>query len=81
MAVSAVETIGPEDATDHVGENGTVRGVVALPHYAARSKSQPTFLNPAKTYPEQIFTAAIFVAIDGERPATHPAASEARRHI
>ena len=27
MAVSAVETIGPEDATDHVGENGTVRGV------------------------------------------------------
>ena len=62
-SLSGVETIRPEDAADHVGENGTVRGVVGLPHYAAGSKSQPTFLNPAKTYPEQIFTAAIFVAV------------------
>ena len=53
-------TIGPEDAADHVGENATVCGVVASAHYAARSRSQPAFLDLGKAYPEQIFTAVIF---------------------
>jgi hypothetical protein len=29
-------------------------------HYAARSRSHPTFLNLGKAYPAQIFTAVIF---------------------
>jgi DNA/RNA endonuclease YhcR with UshA esterase domain len=52
--------ISPEEAAGHVGENATVCGAVVSAHYAARSKSQPTFLNLGKAYPEQIFTAVIF---------------------
>jgi DNA/RNA endonuclease YhcR with UshA esterase domain len=52
--------IPSEEARDHVGENATVCGIVASAHYAARSRSQPTFLNLGKAYPAQIFTAVIF---------------------
>lgn len=48
-----------EEAQNHVGENGCVCGIVASTHYAAHSKSQPTFLNLDKPYPNQIFAAVI----------------------
>jgi DNA/RNA endonuclease YhcR with UshA esterase domain len=57
-AVAAM--IGPDKAAGHIGENATVCGIVASAHYAARSRSEPTFLNLGKAYPEQIFTAVIF---------------------
>jgi DNA/RNA endonuclease YhcR with UshA esterase domain len=52
--------ISPEEAPGHVGENTTVCGTVASAHYAARSKSQPTFPNLGKAYSAQILTAVIF---------------------
>jgi hypothetical protein len=52
--------LNPEEAANHVGEDATVCGAVASAHFAARSRSQPTFLNLGKPYPNQIFTAVIF---------------------
>ena len=57
---AAAASISPEDAAGHVGESATVCGIVSSAHYAARSRSQPTFLNLGKAYPSQIFTAVIF---------------------
>jgi hypothetical protein len=57
---TAAASLSPEEAPGHVGENATVCGIVASAHYAARSKSQPTFLNLGKAYPAQVFTAVIF---------------------
>jgi DNA/RNA endonuclease YhcR with UshA esterase domain len=59
LAAMAAE-LTPEDAAKHVGENATVCGTVASAHYAPRTRSQPTFLNLDKPYPNQIFTAVIF---------------------
>ena len=52
--------LSPEEAQKHVGENTCVCGIVASTHYASHSKSQPTFLNLDKSYPNQPFTAVIF---------------------
>ena len=48
------------EASGHVGENATVCGVVASSKYAATSRSQPTFLNIDKPYPDEPFTVVIF---------------------
>jgi hypothetical protein len=53
-------TISPEDAINHIGENGTVCGVVASAHFAGRTKGQPTFLNLNRPYPSHIFTILIW---------------------
>jgi hypothetical protein len=50
----------PQQAASHVGQVETVCGVVASAHYAARTHSQPTFLNLGEPYPNQTFTAVIF---------------------
>ena len=60
IAVVAAGTLTTEDAPKHVGENGTVCGVVASAYFAVRSRAQPTFLNLDKPYPNQVFTAVIF---------------------
>jgi hypothetical protein len=54
--------LGPEDAARHVGETGTVCGVVASTKFDAELQSQPTFLDFGKPYPDQPFTAVIFGA-------------------
>jgi len=56
-------SLSPEDAAGHVGENATICGIVASVHFAASSRSQPTFLNLGKAYPAQIFTAVIFAVL------------------
>jgi DNA/RNA endonuclease YhcR with UshA esterase domain len=53
-------TVSPEDAASHVGETATVCGVVASAKFAASSRSQPTFLDMGKPYPNSAFTAVIF---------------------
>jgi hypothetical protein len=53
-------TISPEEAINHIGEKGTVCGVVASATYSARTKGQPTFLNLNRPYPNHIFTALIW---------------------
>lgn len=50
----------PDEAARHVGERGTVCGIVQSTNYASQARSQPTFLNFGKAYPNQVFTAVIF---------------------
>jgi hypothetical protein len=52
--------LNPDEANSHIGESTCVCGVVASSHYVPNSKSQPTFLNLNKPYPNQPFTAVIF---------------------
>ncbi len=52
--------LNPEDAARHVGEAATVCGVVASAKFDADLPAQPTFLDFARPYPDQPFTAAIF---------------------
>lgn len=58
--VADAGSISPAEASNHVGENTTVCGVVASANYAARSTSRPTFLNLDQPYPNQVFTAVIW---------------------
>ncbi len=43
-----------------MGETATVCGVVASAKFAANSRSQPTFLDLDRSYPNAVFTAVIF---------------------
>jgi hypothetical protein len=54
------ETYTPEEASSHIGQRGTVCGVVASATHAVRVKGEPTFLNLGKPYPNQVFTAVIW---------------------
>jgi endonuclease G len=56
----AAASLTPEQARQHAGEAATVCGTVARAHYAANSRSQTTFLDFDKPYPNQPFTAVIF---------------------
>jgi DNA/RNA endonuclease YhcR with UshA esterase domain len=53
-------TISPEDAPRHVGETAMVCGEVASAKSASSSRSQPTFLDLNRPYPNAPFTAVIF---------------------
>jgi len=61
FSVSAAD-LRAEDAARHVGETATVCGVVASAKFDSELQSQPTFLDFAKPYPDQVFTAVIFGA-------------------
>ena len=56
----AQTSISAAEAKNHVGERGTVCGLVVGTHYAARSRGNPTFINLDKPYPDQIFTLLIW---------------------
>jgi len=56
----AQESISPEDAPKHIGENQTVCGTVASTFYYFKGKGKPTFINLNKPYPGQIFTILIW---------------------
>lgn len=60
IPVSASQSITASEARNHVGKMETVCGYVASTHYAARSRTKPTFLNLDKPYPHQIFTIVIW---------------------
>lgn len=49
-----------QDAANHIGEMGTVCGVVVSSQFATRSKGQLTFLNLDRPYPNHIFTIVIW---------------------
>ncbi|MGA9112012.1 MAG: hypothetical protein WB290_17150 [Smithella sp.] len=59
VAFSA-DTISPEDAINHIGQQATVCGNVASTHFSSRSKGQPAFINLNRPYPKQIFTVLIW---------------------
>ena len=50
----------PEDASRHIGEIGTVCGVVASAKFEADVQSQPTLLDLGKSSPHAVFTAVIY---------------------
>jgi hypothetical protein len=56
----AQKTLTAVEARNHVGERATVCGEVASTRYAATSRGNPTFINLAKPYPDQVFTALIW---------------------
>jgi micrococcal nuclease len=60
LQILAQSTYTADQAKSHIGERGTVCGVVASAHFAASSKGRPTFLNLDKPYPNQIFTVLIW---------------------
>ena len=63
-AAHAVEKqYGPDDAINHVGERATVCGFVVTAEFAKLVENQPTFLNLAKRYPNEVFTAVIWGAV------------------
>jgi hypothetical protein len=59
-AQPAAGVVSPENAVQHAGEAATVCGTVASARYATATRSQPTFLNLDKPYPNPVFTAVIY---------------------
>ncbi|HUN55570.1 MAG TPA: hypothetical protein VMU29_10485 [Smithella sp.] len=59
VAFSA-DSISPEEAINHIGQQAVVCGVVVSTHYSLLSKGRPTFLNLNKPYPHHVFTALIW---------------------
>jgi DNA/RNA endonuclease YhcR with UshA esterase domain len=57
VAVAHAAPLSPQEAPKHVGEQATVCGLVAS---AAYTRSQTTFLNFDKPYPNHPFFAVIF---------------------
>jgi DNA/RNA endonuclease YhcR with UshA esterase domain len=60
VAPADAATVSPDDTAGHVGETATVCGVVASAEFSAASRSQPTFLDMERPYPNLPFTAVIF---------------------
>jgi DNA/RNA endonuclease YhcR with UshA esterase domain len=58
--IQAQKKLTASEAKEHYGENATVCGGVVSARYAESSKSQPTFLNLDKPYPNHIFTVVIW---------------------
>jgi endonuclease G len=52
--------IPSSQAAQHVGEQGTVCGMVASSRYVSTSHSKSTFLNFGKPYPQEEFTVVIW---------------------
>ena len=59
IAFSA-DTITPEDAINHIGQEATVCGTVSGANYSSRSDGQPTYINLNRPYPNEIFTILIW---------------------
>jgi hypothetical protein len=57
---AAQKKLTASEAKNHLGEVGTVCGVVASAKYAAGSRGRPTFLNLDEPYPREIFTVVIW---------------------
>ena len=56
----AAESLEPEEAANHIGEQATVCGMVASSKFATQARGKPTFLNLGKPYPEHVFTALVW---------------------
>jgi hypothetical protein len=48
-------------ARNHIGEYSKVCGLVASTHFANRSRGAPTFINLDQPYPNQVFSAVIWI--------------------
>ena len=66
----AADTIPAADAAKHVGETGTVVGVLNGYHFGGQKK--PTYWNIYGEYPNNSFTAVIFAEDVGKFPNVKP---------
>jgi len=57
-----------KDASNHVGERGTVCGPVVDTRYATGSKGKPTFLNFDRAYPNHTMVVVIWGSDRGDFP-------------
>jgi hypothetical protein len=57
----AQHAVSSFQARNHIGEYSKVCGLVASTHFANRSRGAPTFINLDQAYPEQVFTAVIWI--------------------
>jgi hypothetical protein len=71
--------IPSSEAKQHVGEHGTVCGMVASSRYASTSHNKPTFLNFGKPYPQEEFTVVIWS--DDRTKFGHPEDTYLRKNI
>ena len=60
VAIAQAPTIPASEAAKHVGEQGTVCGLIASKHTAENAKGKPTFVDLDHTYPSQTFTVVIW---------------------
>ena len=61
LTFRSADLVSPADAINHVGERAQVCGLVASAYFAADSQGSPTFLNLDAPYPNQIFTAVVWI--------------------
>lgn len=59
-AASAQESISPEDAADHVGDEVTVCGRVLQVDFVRTMEGEPTFLVFGRPYPDHVFSVVIW---------------------
>jgi hypothetical protein len=59
---SHAASLTPNEAANHIGQNATVCGVVALTNFDAGTQFWPTFLDFGKPYPDQVFGTVIYGA-------------------
>jgi hypothetical protein len=76
--LSNAASLAPDDAANHVGQNATVCGVVALTNFQADTQFWPTFLDFGEPYPDQVFTAVIYGA-DRDKFGTQETTLQGRR--
>jgi hypothetical protein len=73
VAFSQTSTIPASEAAKHVGERGTVCGLIATKHTVENAKGKPTFVDLDHPFPGQTFTVVIWdsdKAKVGEFPAS-----------
>lgn len=63
-------TIASAQASTHIGERGTVCGLVVDTRYATGSRGSPTFLNFDRPYPNHPFVVVIWGSDRGKFPAS-----------
>ncbi|MGP8155208.1 MAG: DNA-binding protein [Smithella sp.] len=56
----STDSISPEDAINHIGQQAIVCGTVSSTHFSSRTKGQPTFIHLNRLHPNQIFTILIW---------------------
>ena len=71
--------VSADEARRYVGSTVTVCNSVASATFASRSRGQPTFLNLARAYPNQVFTVVIWGEDRGRSPEPPERAYRNRR--
>ena len=60
------QTLTPEEAADHIGEEAKVCGDVVATDHVPTLEGEPSFLNFGGAYPDQVFTVAVFAENAGK---------------